>query len=153
MKKRIVFALSVVLAFGISTALLGYHDGCTPGFWKNHLEAWGPTTYSPYQPLGSVFAFPTNLSDLAGHSLLQALKYPGGSGDTGAVRILLRTAVAALLNIAHYDVHYYGWNFGFKEVSDLVAAVNTALTGGRDAMLDLAQMLDTYNNMYCPLGD
>ena len=30
-------------------------EGCTPGFWKNHLEAWAPTGFAPDQTLGSVF--------------------------------------------------------------------------------------------------
>src|SRR5574341_1243873 len=73
-------------------------QGCTPGYWKNHLDAWGPTGFSPSQTVASVFgnaaAFPT----LANSTLQQGLSFQGGSTLQGAAEILLRASIAAVLN-------------------------------------------------------
>ena len=66
-------------------------DGKTPGFWKNHLDAW--TGYAPSQLVSSVFSGAN--APQASATLLQALEFNGGSGVAGAERILLRAAVAA----------------------------------------------------------
>ncbi len=145
-----IFALAVLFMLGLIVRPgLGWHDGCTPGFWKNHPEAW----------LSDPDSLLTNYFDevpaaLQGDSLIMALKYPGGKGYLGAARILLRTAVAAMLNIQHPDVEYRGWHFGFKDVGDLKIAVDGALNSlDRELILDLAEELDGYNNWNCPLGD
>ena len=114
-------------------------EGLTPGFWKNHLDAW--VAYSPSQTLGSVFTsgadhFP------GGRSLLQALRFHGGPSLAGAARILLRAAVAALLNAAHPDISYP------LSESEIISQVNSALDSmDRDTMLDLASILDANNNL------
>ena len=93
-------------------------------------------------------------AELQGDSLIMALKYPGGKGPLGAARILLRTAVAAMLNILHLDVQYRGWDFGIKDFEDLQTMVDNALdSGDRECMLVLAEELDGYNNWNCPVGD
>jgi hypothetical protein len=117
-------------------------EGCTPGYWKNHPSAW--VGYSPTQTVGSVFDVQD--ADLASDILLQALDYGGGSGVTGATRILLRAAVAALLNAAHPDIDYA------LTTADVIAQVNAALASGdRSTLLALADRLDGYNNADCPL--
>src|SRR5215216_6077860 len=74
-------------------------EGCTPGFWKNHPEAWAGTGYSPTTTLGSVFAgLPPAYASL---TFAQALDLGGGGLDA-----LLRQAVAALLNASSPDVDY-----------------------------------------------
>jgi cysteine-rich repeat protein len=119
-------------------------EGCTPGFWKNHTSLW--TDFTPDMLVGDVFAasgFPT----LADDSLLTALQYQGGAGATGGARVLLRAAVAALLNESNPDVDY--------SIDGVIALVNTALaTGDRSTMIALAGLLDAANNGPggCPLG-
>ena len=80
-------------------------------------------------------------------TLVQALSFNGGSGTIGAVRILLRAAVAALLNSAHPDVDYP------LTTAEVIAAVNAALASNdRNTMLALASTLDAANNLGCPLN-
>jgi len=79
-------------------------------------------------------------------TLLDALNYQGGSGTTGAVRILLRAAVAALLNASNPNVAYP------RTAASIIADVNAALaSGNRNTMLSLATALDQDNNLGCPL--
>ena len=80
-------------------------------------------------------------------TLRQALSFTGGSGTTGASRILLRASVAALLNSAHSDVNYP------RTTAEVIADVNAALaSNNRTAMLNLAAELDADNNLGCPLN-
>ena len=159
MKKKKTIALSfpilfLVFLFTLNAPLFAPNHGCTPGYWKNHLDAWVPTGYSPSAVLNSVF-INADIYGLGNVTLLNALKFKGGSGDLGAARILLRTAVAALLNVAHPNVYYRGRYFGFDTVFKVIDAVNWALdpvNGGRETMLELASELDGYNNFYCPLN-
>ncbi len=120
-------------------------EGCTPGYWKQdqHFDSW--VTYSQNQTIGSVFDVPGTTFDSV--TLLAALDGGGGSGIEGATRILLRAAVASLLN-ASGDV-----SFQYSE-AQIVSMVNTALaTGDRDAILALADTLDAANNQgECPLN-
>src|SRR5918997_1453974 len=119
-------------------------EGCTPGFWKNHPEAW--EGYSTGQTLEAVFNVPDAFG-LDSTTLLEALSFGGGNGSEGAARILLRASVAALLNASHSDVSFP------RSPADVIAAVNTALASGdRATMLTLAGELDADNNLGCPLG-
>jgi uncharacterized repeat protein (TIGR01451 family) len=122
-------------------------QGCTPGYWKNHTDSWPPTGLSPSQTVVSVFAQAAAYPNLASTSLHQALDFDGGDGVEGAARILLRAAVASLLNASHSGVSYP--RTAFVVVGD----VNDALaSGSRDAMLGLASALDRDNNLGCPLN-
>ncbi len=122
-------------------------QGCTPGFWKNHIDLW--TGFAPGQTVGSVFTIPGSLSSLAGFSLLDALSFGGGSGTLGGARTLLREGVAALLNAASPDVNYA---FG-DSTAAVIAFVNGGLaSGSRGEMLARASQLDTFNNLGCPLN-
>jgi hypothetical protein len=120
-------------------------EGCTPGFWKNHPSAWGPTGYLTTQTLEDVFDVPDSFG-LDGTTLLQALSLAGGNGPQGAAEILLRAAVAALLNAAHPGVTYP------LTEAEIISQVNTALAANRPAMLALATTLNTNNNLGCPLS-
>jgi hypothetical protein len=88
-----------------------------------------------------------NSFGLDNRTLLEALSFRGGSGTTAAARILLRAAVAALLNSAHPDIDYP------RTTAEVIADVNAALaSGNRSVMLALALELDADNNLGCPLN-
>ena len=114
-------------------------QGCTPGYWKNHTESWPPTGYSPTQALSTVFSS-TGLGTLASTSMLNALKFGGGSSVTAKKQILLRAAVASVLNAAHPGVA-----FGSTPAS-VISAVNTALLSNDPVkIIALATKLDEQN--------
>jgi hypothetical protein len=185
-RTRKAFVLPVVLSLGMLAAMAGHlfapywTCGCTPGYWKNHLDQWTQTNYlgvplEPTQPVGSVFAIPGNLSALADDTLLRALSYPGGPGLAGAARILLRAATAGLLNFTHVGLnninsvcrgyhgfyHYYCAPEVYNPedgnlpcmINNLVTEVNAALQSqNRDTMIYLASQIDIDNNTTCPLA-
>ena len=116
-------------------------EGLTPGYWKNHLQSWAATGFSPGQTLESVFNVPDGLQ-LDNVTLLEALSFKGGNGTKGAAQTLLRAAVAALLNSAHPNLNYP------RTTASVISAVNAALdSGDRSAMLTLAAALDADNNL------
>jgi hypothetical protein len=119
-------------------------EGCSHGFWKNHVSAW-PAPYVPTDTLGTYF---TGLAahGLAGDTLAEALEYGGGPALVDKIRILLRNAVASLLNAASSSVSYP------LTVQQVVTQVNAAIASGDPAtILALEQQLDVYNNLGCPL--
>jgi len=119
-------------------------EGCTPGYWKNHPASW--TGYVPGQTAGSVFAL-GGFPSLASQSLLATLQGGGGSGTLGGAKILLRAAVAALLNASNPGVEYT------RTTAEIIADVNAALASNdRATMLALAGELDADNNLGCPLS-
>jgi len=87
--------------------------------------------------------------DWTSMTLSGALEVGGGPGVEGAQAILLRAAVAALLNASHPDVEYP------RTAREIIDAVNAVLSAGSDAdrgaILDLAEALDDDNNSGCPL--
>jgi hypothetical protein len=108
-----------------------------------------PTGYSPSQTIEDVFDVPnSNCSTTPDNlSLLDALSLQGGKNICGAREILLRAAVAALLNSAHPDIDYP------VSTADVISQVNSALaSGNRKTMLDLAADLDALNNINCILN-
>jgi len=125
--------------------------GCTPGFWKNNAakknaSQW--TTYTPGELLSAAgFTAPITFTDgstLADVTLLQALSFQGGSTLEGASEILLRAAVAAILNAAKFG----------GSASTIITNVNDALASGdRTTIINLAATLDAANNLGCPLSN
>jgi hypothetical protein len=112
-------------------------EGCTPGYWKNHLT-W-PAPYTPDTLVSSVF----NLSGYpADYTFMQALTY----GGPVKAQILLRAAVAAALNIANSEVDYA------LTLAQLQTQVNTALAGSNSDKTTLNGVIDGYNNAGCPLN-
>ena len=94
--------------------------------------------------MGSVFS---GVGTLASSTLREALEFRGGSTITAAQQILLRQAVAALLNAAHPDVAYP------RTAAQVISTVNAALASNdRTAILALASALDAENNLRCPLS-
>ncbi len=142
------FAASIALAGAATATTVGTTQGCTPGYWKNHTDSW--QEYAPTQTVGSVY---TGASPYDKETLLVALNGGGGPGVNGAKVILLRAAVAALLNAA-YDPLLYPWQrYGSQFRPPLLATVDAAFASGdRDTMLTLAAWLDKDNNLGCPLN-
>jgi hypothetical protein len=122
----------------------GEQQGCGHGFWKNHIDLW-PSTYFPDDLLKDHFSgIPFTLEN---DTLDMALSYGGGPSFEEAAQILLRNAVASLLNAADLGV-----DFPMTE-ADVITAVNSALSSGnRGTVLTLEGELDTLNNLGCPLG-
>jgi hypothetical protein len=118
-------------------------EGCTPGFWKNHPEDW--EGFSPDQTLDEVFDA-AGLGSLGSTTLLDALSFRGGPSVVAAKRILLRHAVAALLNSAHSGV-----DFGMT-TAEVISLVDDALASDdRDEILAAKNVLAALNQRDCPL--
>ncbi len=134
----------------------GVYEACSLGFWKSHPGDW-PDEYDPdVYTVGDVFELPpTDLDDLADHLLMEALSYKGKRSGTPklakevqAAKILLRNAVAALLNAAS------GFNLYPLSEEAIKTQVNGALGSGvRKTMLGLNEELDGYNDGLCPPED
>lgn len=72
--------------------------GCTPGYWRNHLDAWGPTGLSPSDDFDSTFGVDLFDPDI---NLEQAIWAKGGG-----VKKIARHGTAALLSALHPGVAY-----------------------------------------------
>jgi hypothetical protein len=117
------------------------YEGLTPGFWKNHPEEW--VGYTPSQTIDSVFEIPTELTPIESLTLNSALNLPALPGLSGAALILLKHAIAAILNAAHPDI-----NYPIPEATDIIEQVNVALASlNRKTMLTLKNTLETYNEL------
>jgi hypothetical protein len=128
------------------------HEGCTPGYWKNHTDNWEEA--NPGDLFSDRFSDGTS-GVLVGLTLEQALAGTGGPGVSGAEMILARAATAAFLNAAHEGVGFPWRRFstGLDGRPPLVATVVAALeSGSRTDMLALATRLDADNNLGCPLS-
>jgi hypothetical protein len=141
-------------------------EGCTLGYWgatrggQNsngnndksgevvHGESW-PTGYSPEDTLGDKgFTGAAN----GGDSLLTALHYKGGPTLDDKKNLLLKQAVAALLNAAHTEVNF---PMTEQQVLDAVNAVLALDENDEDAevkVIDLQMDLNILNNLGCPLN-
>jgi hypothetical protein len=118
--------------------------GYTPGYWKNHPEAWG-SPYATTTKIGDVFT--SAPASLQSNTFMTALSYKGGTGTEGAAQILLRAAVAAVMNENKFEDGYPPYD----TVNELISAVNAALASNdRTTMLNLANTLDKWNNGYHP---
>jgi hypothetical protein len=134
----------VALPFDVQVACTGSDpQGCSHGYWKNHTDAW--QVLSPNTTVGNIFAG-ANAYGLGNATLLQALSFNGGSTLAEAAQILLRQAVAAVVNADHLAVEYP------RTFDEIVFDVNAALdSGNRSSILSLAAALDGDNNLGCPL--
>jgi len=132
----LVAAVSLSLLTVASPAQAWKFQGCTPGFWGNHPDAWPVSTDTT---VGEIFSSVTG--DLADLTLLEALKLNGGSGFEGAERILVRAAVASYLNAL-------AGNFPDWITSQLIVEqTNAAIeSGSRSTLIGLAEKFDRWNN-------
>lgn len=153
MKTRTVFRAAIAalaLSFACGAAFAGdvCDEGCTPGYWKQaqHFDSW-PAPYSPNSNLRDVFVTsPVEL--VPDDTFLEALNYSGGAGVGGATRILLRAAVASLLNSASPDVA-----FAVSTGHVVDTTISRIETQYRPTLLTRAAYFDSINNgpSGCPL--
>jgi len=138
-KKSLLISLAlivgVIFAFSMQASAVGdgLCEGCTPGYWKNHLESW--VDYGPANDFDTAFGVDLFEQDI---NLLQALHARGGGTNQ-----LARHAAAALLNATNLEVDDA---FDVEEVISLVQTVGD----GRDAE-EVAEILVEANEMGCPL--
>ena len=112
-------------------------QGCTPGYWKNHLSAWGVTGYAPGNDFYTVFG----VNVTGNYTLLAALDLGGGG-----VNALKRHAVAALLSSAHPSVFYP------YSTTEVLAMVKAAILSNSASTIEATKnLLDAANNSGCPL--
>ena len=102
-------------------------QGCSPGYWKNHLESWAQTGYSQTDDFDKVFEVDVFNPDI---TLEQALSMQG-DGDAR----LARHGTAAILNAAHPNLHYP------LTVTQVIALVKVEDT----------DTLEEFNDSICPL--
>ena len=107
-------------------------EGCTPGYWKNHLEDW--VGYDPYDSYDAVFG----VASTFGGTLLEALERGGGKEMA-----LGRHATAALLNAASGGVNAYYTG------AEVIAMVQDAYAYGNFNYYK--NMLEAANELGCPL--
>lgn len=100
-------------------------DGCTPGYWKNHLENW--VGFGPGDDFDTIFGVDFFNPDI---TLDDAVNLGGGK-----VKKLARHGTAALISAAHPDVYYP------FTVAEVITAVNA---GNAEALADA-------NELGCPL--
>jgi hypothetical protein len=112
------------------------NQGCSHGYWKNHLSSWGPTGFAPNADFDTVFGVNAFTPD---RTLLQALKAGGGG-----VNNLGRQGVAALLDAAHPGVAFP------LSTAQVITMVQGAVNGGN--VNAVASQLDTLVNLGCPLN-
>ena len=147
MKLRLALAALALCVAGNVSAGDVCNEGCTPGYWKQaqHLGNW-TAPYTPNTNLRDVFVTsPVEL--VPDDTFLEALNYGGGAGVSGATQILLRAAVAALLNASSPDV---GFPVGVGHVVD--TTIDRIESQYRPTILTRATYFDSINNLNCPLG-
>lgn len=142
MKVAVVVGLLLAVSFQAEAWTSG---GCTPGYWKNHVGSWAGTGYAPNMLVTAVFSN----AGTGNMTLLEALSLPGGPGVEGARNILLRAAVASLLNAAKLG-SAYNWVTP-TYITNWVTSVLTVPS--RYWYLVTATELDVLNNTGpCPLN-
>jgi hypothetical protein len=123
-------------------------QGCTPGYWKQsqHFGSWDATAYGRSDLVNTVFGItfspkvPKGQGTFDG-TLLGALGLGGGNDIA-----LVRAGTAALLNASSTDVAYPYTS------AQVIKTVQDALAAGGNAIGTAANLLDSANNLGCPLG-
>jgi hypothetical protein len=105
-----------------------------------------PTGFSPNQTVESVFDLPA-FPNIGNATLDEALGFGGGPTVAAAVRVLIRQAVAGVLNASHPDVNYP------LTAAQIIANVNAAIaTNNRNTILGLKDQIAGFNERRCPLN-
>jgi len=151
MKKILVTLFSLLFVCIGAGLLYAPTQGCTPGYWKNHIENWqdyvpGQTLESAFDPAQTWWQFlPPDVANLRFYTLMEALEFQGGPGITGAARILIRQLTAGLLNAAHDEVSYWA-------MENLLALAKIALEDvDRDNYLWWAGNFTYWNELGCSI--
>ena len=155
MKKVIMVALALVLVVPLFVAFaspaLACVDGKSPGFWKNHPEAW-PSPYNPSLNGGGTTidsAFGFNPGGIYHNmTLMQALRTNGNSDGKAA---FWRQAVAQLLNSRVYDLAHPASNWHVGWLQGCVQAIypdggeyHNGSTNSSDSSWDLEDWKDYF---------
>lgn len=120
----------------------GGGEGCTPGFWKNNLDAWPPTLLSPGDSFESIFLRDA-FDDPDDPSLLEVMNFHGGG-----LNRLSAHAVAALLNASHPNVDYD------LTPAEVIAAWQAAFDDGtRSAINDQKDIFVGFNELGCDVNN
>lgn len=127
------------------SSLCVIEDGCTPGYWKNHLDKW--PGWNQENSFEAQFGLPEITFD-PDITLAEALSMKGG----GANR-LARHGMAAILNAGHPFIDY---PLTQGEVIDIILdAADEINAGNKGAMNALVDILEGYNEFSenCPAQD
>lgn len=110
--------------------------GCTPGYWKNHQELWGPTGLSPSDDFDTVFGVDGFNPDL---TLAQALD------PTNPLSTFASHAVAALLNSQHPDEKY-----GISPETVILFVQEALADGTTPKLIEIKDIFANLNEAGCP---
>lgn len=111
--------------------------GCTPGYWKNHANAWGPTGLSPSDDFDTTFGVDVFNPDI---TLLQGLNPTASS-----FKNLVPHAIAGLLNSLHPSENYP------YSSDDVIGMTQKALLSGSAAEWEATKnLLAAANEIGCP---
>lgn len=102
-------------------------EGCSPGYFRNHFDAWPPTGYSPSNDFDTTFGVNYFNPDI---TLGQAI-WLGGGGYNAVARL----GTAALLSAAHPGIDFS------LTVAEVIALVQAGDSGA----------FPDFNELYCPL--
>lgn len=93
----LVFALLLVMSFGVAAPVSACENGCTPGYWKQpqHFDSW--VGYEPGDYFDVAFGGGPHIT------LLEALSAKRQDFASGEEAALVRHAAAALLNANAVD--------------------------------------------------
>lgn len=150
--RSLIVGIAATLALSLASNAAFAWDGdsgCTPGYWKQeqHFDSW-PFPYGPDTMLRDVFVTDpvTYVPDV---TFLQALNFGGGPGVEGATQILMRAAVAALLN-----AEALGTAFEDEPAQVINTTVDRLESQWRPTILTRATYFDSINNGPdgCPLN-
>jgi hypothetical protein len=128
-------------------------QGCSHGFWKNHAQVW-PSAYSSDPEIGSVFTMGPAYAAISNKKFSEALAFTGGPSLVDMAGILMRDAVAAVLNASDPTI-----NYPIGTPAGVISDVNTALangaaaatvTAGRNILEAQKNILSAYNEGSCP---
>jgi hypothetical protein len=82
-------------------------EACSQGFWKNHVDRWGPTGFTPNMRFVDAFEITDFSSPEIPSSFDKDMTFLEAASQTGgSFNQLLLQGSAALLNAAHPDVDY-----------------------------------------------
>jgi len=158
MKTVLLALILVFIVCAATSAQAKICYGATQGYWKNHPELWSDPslTYNTETLVMNVFDNAHLVWYMMGPSpwkpsawtFLDVLTITLGYCS---VHILVRQAVAALLNIQAFGTMYP------LTAEQVIQKVNDALNSGgvygvRDVKIDLAKELEDYNNAGLPKG-